>query len=452
MRRDRKKKNGTRETGNGKPVNSRSVRFPFPVPRFPFPVSRSVCLFVSLAAATCTPNINLLPRDASAGGTGGGVGSSGAAGSDASIPLDATANPPCANPGPPIVLPTDTGAACAGALAALGHRFALCSCNTMTTPARLRTEAYDSRNPGVTDEVAAAIGVGGDLIATGELRAGGAIYVAGANGIMASNQFRSSASLRVGGPMKMLSSDNAEIGSDAFINGSVSGNVRVSGMLHVATGAVLSGGVEYGTLAQNETITVPSPCDCHAGFVDIAAAIGAAAASKADAAIGLAPTALASATTPTTISLPCGSFYLSGVDATAAVTIAVHGRALLAVDGDVTVRGGLAVQLDPSAELDLLVRGQLIASGGDALGAAGGAARFRIWIGGTNTIVLDDAPAVNAIIHAPAAWVNAASGLPLSGSILARSVSIGAETMLHYDRAVLEAGTVCNAPASTVVP
>jgi hypothetical protein len=48
--------------------------------------------------------------------------------------------------------------------------------------------------------------------------------------------------------------------------------------------------------------------------------------------------------------------------------------------------------------------------------------------------------------------VNATSGLPLSGSILARSVSIGAETMLHYDRAVLEAGSVCGAPAAGVVP
>jgi hypothetical protein len=400
-----------------------------------------------LGAAGCTRDINLLARDG-----GGGTGGNGASdASDAVAPADAT-NPACTNPGPPIVLPTDTGAACAGALAAIGHRYVLCSCDTMSTPARLRTDAFDSRNPGATDEIAAAIGVGGDLNATGELRAGGAIYVAGANGVMASNQFRSATSLRVGGPMKMLSSDNADIGGDAYINGGVTGNVRVSGTLHVPASAVLSGGVEYGALSSNETVSVPSPCDCHAGFVDIAGAIAAAAASNADAAIGLAPGLLASATTPTTISLPCGTFYLSTINATAAVTIAVHGHTLLAVDGDLTVRGGLAVQLDPSAELDLLVGGQLNATGGGAFGAPGGAARFRVWIGGANTNVFDNAPTVNAIIRAPAGWVNATSGLPLSGSILARSVSIGAETMLHYDRAVLEAGSVCGAPAAGVVP
>jgi hypothetical protein len=48
--------------------------------------------------------------------------------------------------------------------------------------------------------------------------------------------------------------------------------------------------------------------------------------------------------------------------------------------------------------------------------------------------------------------VTAASGLPLWGSLLARSVSIGADTTLHYDRAILEAGTVCNEPAATIVP
>jgi hypothetical protein len=420
------------------------------MPRHLFPSRRKagrgavVLLIALVASAGCTRDINLLAR---VDGGGGGAGPDGA---DAITPIDASANPACTGLGPPIVLPTNTGAPCAGALAAAAHRFALCSCETMNAAARIRSDAYDSRSPAVSDEVAASIGIGGDLVASAEVRAGGALWVAGPNGISATNSIRTATSLRVGGPLWMRS-DHAEIGGDAYVNGNVMGDVRVGGTLHVPPGATVDGAGDIAVVDSSQPVIVASPCDCGAGVVDIAGAIAAAASHNADANVGLASDALASVTTPTTVALPCGTFSLSTISATASVTLIVRGRALLAVDGDVTTRGGLAVQLDPSAELDLVVGGNLIASGGGAYGAPGGAARFRVWIAGT-TIVFDNAPTVNAIIHAPSAWVNAASGLPLSGSLLARDVSIGADSTLHFDRAVLEAGMACGAAAAAIVP
>src|SRR4029079_1712752 len=88
----------------------------------------------------------------------------------------------------------------------------------------------------VTDEIAAAIGIGGDLVASAEVRAGGALWVAGPNGISATNSIRSAPSLHVGGPFWMRS-DHADIGGDAYVNGNVTGDVRVSGTLHVPPGA-----------------------------------------------------------------------------------------------------------------------------------------------------------------------------------------------------------------------
>jgi hypothetical protein len=410
------------------------------------------------AAASCHREINLLsPPDGGAsgsggnsskGGAGGGGGTGGAAGA-----AGAAGAPACSGLGPSIVLPTSTGAPCAAALASRGHRFVLCSCDDMTAPARVRSDAFDSTNPAITDQVAAAYGVNGSLNAIGEIRAGGAVYVAGANGITAAGQFQTGASLRVGGPMIMTSSDNADIGGDAYVNGNVTGNVRVAGTLHVPASAVLSGGVEDGQVV-NEAVTVAAPCDCSAGFVDVTAAIAAAATSNADAAIGLAPTALAPLNAPKTIDLYCGSYYLTAIDAyaTAAVTLVVHGRALLAVAGDVTVRDGFAVQLDPSAELDLLIAGGLTTRNGGTFGAANAPARFRVWVAGTSSIVFDGTPWIDAVVHAPSAAVTATAGLPLSGSLLARSISIGADSMLHYDRAILAAGTVCGEPAAAVVP
>jgi hypothetical protein len=423
-------------------------------------VSLALAAAALAAVVSCHRDINLLdPPDAGGAGSGGNSSSGGAGGAGSTGGAGGTGGagtggaPACSGLGPPIVLPTSTGAPCAAALASRGHRFVLCSCGDMTAPARIRSDAFDSRDPAVTDEVASAYGVNGSLNAIGEIRAGGALYVAGANGISAAGQFRTGASLRVGGPMIMTSSENADIGGDAYVNGNVTGNVRVSGTLHVPQGAVLSGGVEDGQVV-NEAVTVAPPCDCSAGFVDVAGAIAAAAASNADATIGLGPTALAPLNAPKTIDLYCGSYYLTAIDAyaTAAVTLVVHGRALLAVAGDVTVRDGFAVQLDPSAELDLLIAGALTSRNGGTFGAANAPARFRVWVAGTSSIVFDGTPWIDAVVHAPSAAVTATAGLPLSGSLLARSISIGADSMLHYDRAILEAGSVCGEPAAAVVP
>jgi hypothetical protein len=392
---------------------------------------RLAVLLAALAAGTCTRDINLLSRaDAGSG--------------------DTVTNPLCSGVGPSIQLPTAAGLTCAAALETRGHRYVLCSCESMSAPARVRSDAFDSRDATAFDEIAAAIGIDGDLVANAEVRAGGALHVAGAGGIRTSTQLRSGASLRVGGPAT-LSDQNVDVGTDAFVNGNVSGRLRVTGTLHVPPGAQLTADVEYAARV-DEAVTVSPPCDCGAGFVDVAGAIAAAAASNHNATIGLAPTRLADVPQATTISLPCGTFYLDDIDADAAVTVAVHGRALLAIGGDVTTHAGFTVQLDPSAELDLLVAGQLITSGGGAFGAAGAAARFRVWIGGTATTIFDDAPAVSAVIHAPIAAVTAPGGLPLSGSLLARSVSIGADTTVHFDRAILAAGTVCNEPEAAIVP
>jgi hypothetical protein len=396
---------------------------------------RGAALLLTLAVA-CSRNINLLDPLP-----------------DAGAPKDTgTVNPACTGLGDPITLPTAAGPTCAAALATRGHTYVLCSCDSLSAPARIRSESFDSRVTPVYTESDAAIGINGDLTSTAEVRAGGALHVAGAGGIRAQNHVRSAASLRAGGPLAMLS-DNADIAGDAYVNGNVSGgngSVRVNGTLHMPPAAARTGDVQYGALAL-EAVSVAPPCDCGAGFADLPAAIADAAASNADATIGLASAALAAVTSPAELQLPCGTFYLDDIDADAAVTLTVRGRTLLAVAGDVTVRAGLAVALEPSAELDLLVGGRLTISGG-AFGAGAAPSRFRVWVAGASSLTFDNAPAVNAVIHAPLAPAAAPGGLPLSGSVLARSFSIGADSMLRFDRAILEAGTVCGAPAAVTPP
>jgi hypothetical protein len=422
-------------------------------------------LALALAGVSCHRDVNLLgPADGGPGGGRGGSvsGTAGTAGTAGTGVIGGTGgtggtpvNPACVGLGPAIVLPTSTTAPCAAALATRGHRFALCACDPMTAPARLRSDSYDSTvAPAAFEERAAAFGFSGNLNVNAEVRAGGALYVAGAAGLVALNApIRTTmGSLRVGGPLSM-SGDHADIDGDAYVGGNVTGDVRVNGTLHVPTTATVD--MQIQVPIAREAITVAAPCDCSAGaagFVDIAGAIATAAGRNDNASINLSPTALAPVTAQKVLELPCGTFYLNDIDADAGVTLVVHGRTLLAVGRDVALSSGLTVQLDPSAELDLLVSRWLTVSGSAPFGATGAPARFRVWVAGTDSVIFDGAPPTYAVVHAPSAPVSAPAGLPLSGSLLARSISIGADTMIHYDRAILAAGTVCGEPPATPVP
>jgi hypothetical protein len=121
------------------------------------------------------------------------------------------------------------------------------------------------------------------------------------------------------------------------------------------------------------------------------------------------------------------------------------------VAGDVVLRAGFTVALDPGAELDLLVGGRLLTSGSNAIGSQT-PARFRIWVAGSQSVVLDDDPTVGAVIHAAGAQVTASSGLELAGGLFAKTLTAGAQVNVHYDQAVLSAGTTCGEPAATPVP
>jgi hypothetical protein len=185
--------------------------------------------------------------------------------------------------------------------------------------------------------------------------------------------------------------------------------------------------------------------------VDVAGAIAAAVRVNDGAAAGIAPDRLAAVTTSTVLDVPCGTYALSSIDTRSAVVLAVHGRALLAVAGDVVLRAGLAVTLDPGAELDLLVGGRLLTSGSNTIGSMT-PARFRLWVAGSQTVVFDDDPSVGAVVHAPGAQVTASSGLELSGALFARTVTAGARVNVHFDQAVFSVGASCGEPTATAVP
>ena len=415
---------------------------------------------VTLGAIACHRDIRLLPADEGSAGVGGAAGAglggaTGAAGASGAAGTTVA----CSGVGDPIKLPTASGPTCAAALEARGHRFALCACDALTIGAKLRTDSFDSSNSGGDDQISAAVGTDGALVTTAELRAAGAIYVADAAGVSAMDHLQAGASFRSNGPLAMLSSAKADLLADAYVVGDVSGSVNVNGILHVTGTATVGPDVQEMRLA-TDAVPVAAPCDCSvgpAGFVDVTSAIAGAVSSNGDQAAGFASDALATVSTATHLDLGCGAFYLSAVSATAPITLAVHGRALLAVAGSVILGAGLTVTLDPSAELDLLVGGWFTTSG-NTVGAPAAPARFRIWIAGSETVVFDNQPTIAAVVHAPNAPATASAGLTLSGSLLVKTLTLGdgsqsqSQSLLHYDRAILSAGVSCGEQPAVAVP
>jgi hypothetical protein len=339
---------------------------------------------------------------------------------------------------------------CTSALAARGNRFALCSCAALEPPpgAPIHTDSFDSRPGGVAMGRSAAVGVGDLVSSSSDIWSGGAFYVASA--LASTGHIQTAGSLRTGGPVVLIDADG-HVAGDAYVSGSISGTLQIDGLLHQPAGAGMSPALLPESSIVREAVSVLPPCDCSNAFVDLGGAIAAAMASNDDAIVGLDPGALAAETTATNVDVTCGVYVLSAVDAQKSLSFSVHGRSLIVVTGDVVIRGGLTVVLDPSAELDLLIGGRLVSSGGNPLGSAS-PARFRIWIAGTAAVVLDDAPTIGAIIRAPNAPISASSGLQVSGALLASSVMLGGPLNVHFDEAVLSSGGPCGEPTATPVP
>jgi hypothetical protein len=327
----------------------------------------------------------------------------------------------------------------------------MCSCGDWNVTAPVFTDAFSSRPGMIADPTSGALGVNGNLTtASGaaDIWARGALYVAGTKGILTRGHLDVGRSLQVGGPLTLLATAMASnVWADAYVAGDISGALFIKGTLHL-NGTSTVGPGTTASLTSREAVTVAPPCDC-GPTVDVAASLANALATNDNASIGLSPDRLANLKVPYVQDLPCGVFALSSIGADASLTLAVHGRALLAVPGDIVVKGGLMVRIDPGVSLDVLLGGSMTTMGVGPVGSQT-AVVFRLWVAGAGPIVFDDGPVVGGIIYAPGAPFSAPHGMEMSGAILAGGLSIGDQASIHFDQGVLGAG--CGDPKVDPVP
>lgn len=332
----------------------------------------------------------------------------------------------CVGGGPPIGV--GAGASiCLGNLAQTTFRWSLCSCTDLNVSAKLSTDAYDSsKGPYMPGMLGGGVGVDRDVTNWSDaVTVGGTLWISGSGDYSSSGPASNvKADLHLGGSWK--ASTPFTVGGPAFVAGKLSG-VTVKG-------------------TTSQVTSVPQACDCAANqLVPIADIVQAHRSPNNDnAAIGLDEKALENPGAALRLDLPCGNFYFTSIQSSLALTIHVHGRTALYVEGDVSASSSLAFTLEPDAELDLFVGGTLIASDTFVFGSPNYPALSRAYVAGTAKIALSSDIRLGGELYAPnSEQVVWSAKNDIYGSVFAGNFRASDVTNIHYDRAVLRAGDTC---------
>ena len=342
---------------------------------------------------------------------------------------------------------------CTGDLANL-FKFAACSCSSFDVSGVLTTDALGASADGGLPQVA-SVGANEELSTNSTTTIGGSIWSSG-KGLTAGAPAVTlggvgpglvAGDVQSGGPIEVVGP--YEVEGDVWANGDVTlsgaGSLLVEGTVHIPTGDTATGVMApVGGVAMVPSVSVAAPCDCSSP-IDIPSIVHAYAAASMndDAAMGLKTTSLDDP--PGTVKLQCGHYYVDGIHG-GAVSLDILGRVALFVDGDLSVTQGISIQLEPGAELDLFIAGNVDIQGPTGsvmVGDVTHAALTRIYIGGSGNdagggFALSADATLSANIYAPNAVVQLASDFTLRGAILAQTLQFSGNFSIFYDTTVLQ--------------
>lgn len=355
----------------------------------------------------------------------------------------------CEQSGPALIVGDAEQSVCSDALADKTFRFAICACNGIVTSSTLRTDAFDS-NRGVYSapgEPGGSVGSNEGLSTTGAWSVGGSLWSSGVDGWTSSQDLDVAGELHLAG---RLAGTNVEVGTDAFIADGVQvDSLRVDGTLTVPAGETVNveGSSQVGAQV-NADVSVEPPCACgDEDITDVSAFVAHHASDNDNASIDLDRGAYANLQADTSLSLPCGRYYLSTIAGGASLSIRAEGRVALFIGQDVSLDKNLEVTLAQGAEIDVFVAGNVNVAGQLSLGSPAAPHRARFYVGGTGTINLPGGASIAANIYAPRAEIVTSGPLEVFGALFARRVAASDALDVHFDTAILGESETCAPPA-----
>lgn len=314
----------------------------------------------------------------------------------------------CASKGG-VRLPSSTQ--CTADLAKKVFRFAICSCETFDVSGGLKSRSFDSLKQ-TENRLGGSVGTNEGLLTGGSLEVRGSLWTA--------------KDLDVSGSATVLQdvhadtvdvSGNLEVGADIFAAKAPTGNITLGGKSHVPSPA-------------------SDPCNCKDPPISIAQYVDAFATQNDNAASKIEGRSLADPPPDTSLTLECGRYYFDSVNVEGSVRLHITGRTAIFVKGDFDVAGRFDLTMDPGAELDLFIAGNLSTSGTSTFGSLASPARMRVYVAGTKVDATGSGE-LAANIYAPNAIVNFSGGSAIRGAVHAKKVEASGELDINYDEAIL---------------
>jgi hypothetical protein len=332
---------------------------------------------------------------------------------------------------------------CAGDVAEETFRWALCACSRTRLQGGLYTDAFDSsQGPYVPGVLGGGVGVNNELTCTASFDVGGAVWVGANNELSLQSTSKVHLDLNVGGRASL--NGRVDVLEDANIGGRIitgGSPVHVQGTLTVPEGISI-GSTQYGNLVR-APVTVPNPCKCEPDeIIPIAALVNHRRDHNDNALIGLAANALVGSTIRR-LDLPCGSYYLSGINAPDDITIVAHGRTALYIGGDVSAKR-LVIQASPDAELDVHIVGNLQITQGFTFGNPHFPAATRLYLGGTGGLQVTQNVDIGGFVYSYPGRIHITDNVTIYGGVFANEVTVTQSLRIHYDRQILRAGESCD--------
>ena len=382
-------------------------------------------------------------------------------------PIDTPLDAFCDGTGPWVQLGSHARV-CLGDLAESTFRFGLCSCSSLMLGGALRSDSYSSAlgpyGTALEDENDFNVGKDGHIGVVGvseldkKIEVAGSLYSGAASGIQLGPDSEILGNFHSEGPALASSHTHVRIGRNAFIRGEVAPKYQVEGTLYVPPEVNLPAEPNAAEVVRADfPQMVPCTCNEPDGRMDIAAIIETVstrndnrvlediwservdAGAESDLRIEDMWTG-SQAASPRELTIPCGRYYFREIVQPQHIRIEVEGRAALFVDGDFRV-SGLTLGIAEGAELDLFIRGDFVVQSAVALSSSVHAAGLRYYIQGN--IELEASSELVGNFYAPNAHFQTNGATRVFGAVLAKQITLGAGTEIHFDSAVREQGALC---------
>lgn len=322
---------------------------------------------------------------------------------------------------------------CTGDLGKKTFLFAICSCSGLTANNTLKTDSFDSNMMNMMPMDGGSVGVNGPYTASSSVDIGGSLWVDGK--IQTFNQHEVAQILQCSDDVNANSPSH--VADDLYLEGNINAQnktLTIDGDLHIQAGKQNNGATVGGKTIKGP-VEVKTPCDC-SDLIDVPKIVQGYMADNDNDSVPLAVDELIGLPQPKELELPCGRYFLTGIDSNSSLKISLTGRTVIAIAGDVKNAGAFTIELGPAAELDLFIAGNAEFNNVAAIGDPKRPAATRIYVGGSFKFASNFTLGAN--LYQPNATFTANNMSEIWGSLFVGGLNLASPLVVHYDQAILE--------------